>query len=157
MHRRAGFTLLEVLLAVAIALVLVLLAVPSVAGIMRGKRLERTEEQFDDLVRQAQYRSVNERRTYGLVWQKDGIELTPMETQEGLPAGEPLRLGLEDGQDYTLERTAALGKNPPGVWTFWRSGACEPVTITFKGPEGTWTAVYDPLTARRVSLSEQRP
>ena len=46
----------------------------------------------------------------------------------------------------TLERPAAMAKNPPPEWIFWHSGICEPAIITYKGPEGAWKAQYDPLT-----------
>ena len=155
MPRRDGFTLLEICIAVSIGVMLVMLAVPSLSGLLRAQRLQRVEGQFDDLVRTAQQRAVTERRAYGLVWKKGAIELTPLERTEDEPAIDPEHIGIGKEQEFIIERTAALGKKPPGIWTFWRSGVCEPATITYHGPEGSWTAVYNPLTARRTSVTEE--
>ena len=59
--------------------------------------------------------------------------------------------------EITLERPAALEKKPSGEWPIWRSGACEPVRITYKRDGlGFWVAEYDPLTARsRLITLEQ--
>lgn len=156
MNRRAGFTLLEICLAVSIALLLVLIAVPSVRGVLAQQKLHATFDAFDGLVRKAQARSMSERRTYTLVWKKEAIELVPLDMREddaALPQTEQLSLG--SGEDFAIQRTAALAKNPEPVWTFWRSGVCEPATISYKGPLGTWTARYDPLTAQGTMLNEE--
>ena len=47
-----------------------------------------------------------------------------------------------------LERPFALEKQPPAEWPFWRSGACEPVRVSFEGREGRWVAEFDGLTGR---------
>jgi type II secretory pathway pseudopilin PulG len=156
MNRRDGFTLLEICLAIAICLLLVLIAVPSVRGVMAEQRLHATFDAFDRLVRKAQARSMDERRTYTLVWKKEGIELVPLDTREGeaAPSGsESLSLGA--GEDYAIERPAALVKNPEPVWTFWRSGVCEPAIISYKGPLGSWIVRYDPLTAHGTFINEE--
>jgi Tfp pilus assembly protein FimT len=156
MNRRDGFTLLEICLAVAICVMLVLIAVPSVRGVMKEQRLHATFDAFDGLVRKAQARSMDERRTYTLVWSKEGIELVPLDTKEGETAPpEAERLALGGDEKYALERPAALTKNPEPVWTFWRSGVCEPAIVSYQGPLGSWTAKYDPLTAHGTFLTEE--
>jgi Tfp pilus assembly major pilin PilA len=150
----AGFTLLEVCLAVAIGLLLTLIAVPSIRSVLEQERLHRTFEAFDGFVAKAQVRSVNERRTLALVWREEGIEMVGMEKQNGEEApAETFPVSKE--QKFLIERPAALGPKPPAVWTFWRSGVCEPALITYEGPEGTWKARYDALTGRRTILEEQ--
>jgi type II secretory pathway pseudopilin PulG len=151
-HRRA-FTLIELMLAVAIAIVVVLgVAVPSMRGFSRERRLRETFEKFDALARRAQLRAVKEQRSWTLIWQPAMISLQPDEPtpEERQTGGEGLREDfpfLED-ETYVLQRPTSLlpPKDTPGEWTFWRSGTCEPVLITYSGPDGTWTARYDPLT-----------
>jgi prepilin-type N-terminal cleavage/methylation domain-containing protein len=154
MHRRAGFTLLELCLAVAIGLMLILIAVPSIHGVMQQQRLRAGLEAFDAFVSKAQVRSVSERRTVALIWRDEGIELVPMDKKfdEQEPAPEVFPFTKE--QVYSLERPAALGEKPPAVWTFWRSGTCEPAIVSYKGPEGTWKIQFDPLTCHRTVLEE---
>jgi type II secretory pathway pseudopilin PulG len=141
------------MLAIAIAIAVVLgVAIPSVRGYSRERRLQETFEKFDALARKAQLQAVSGQRARTLIWQRNMISLqpdkpTPEERQEG---GEDLRedFAVSEDESYTLTRPAALlaPKDTPGEWTFWRSGTCEPALITYSGPDGTWTAQYDPLT-----------
>src|SRR5438034_11706350 len=64
-HCRA-FTLVEIVLAVFILMLLVLLAVPSLNGVLADRRLRRSLDSFNNLVRQAQERS--EERRVGKEW-----------------------------------------------------------------------------------------
>jgi len=156
MPRRDGFTLLELCLGVVIALMLVLIAVPSVRSVLEEQRLHRSFEAFDALVTKARMKSINERRAYALAWRDEGIELLPLEKKEGEQGGaEPETLPFSKEEEYALERPAAMGEKPPPIWTFWRSGACEPVIVSYTGPEGAWKARYDALTARRTILEER--
>src|SRR6476659_8264312 len=74
-HRLAGFTLIELAIAVVLMLLLMMLAVPSVQGVMADRRLRRSLDQFNAIVREAQERSVIERRAYLIVWEKGKIGL----------------------------------------------------------------------------------
>ena len=62
-----------------------------------------------------------------------------------------------DSETFTIERPASLlpPKDTPPAWTFWRSGTCEPVLISYTGPDGSWTAQYNPLTGHG-EIIEQR-
>lgn len=153
MHRRAAFTLLELCLAIAIGLLLLLIAVPSIKGALDAKRLHERMDEFDALVTKAQVRAVSERQTMALVWKHDAIELISLDkkAEEG-DAPEVFSVG--EKQEYILERPAALTEKAPPIWTFWRSGTCEPVIVTYKGPDGMWRAQYDALTAHRTILEE---
>jgi type II secretory pathway pseudopilin PulG len=146
-HWRA-FTLVEIVLAVFILMLLVLLAVPSLNGVLADRRLRRSLDSFNNLVRQAQERSVAERRSYLITWDKDHVFLRPetfAKGEENKPAAE---FHLDRGDVLKLVLSAALTKNPAGEWIFWPSGACEPATVQFDGPAGSWKADYSPLTAR---------
>ena len=155
MKRRDGFTLLEICLVVAIIVMVALIAVPSVSGVFAEERLRRSYDALDSLVRKAQARSVDERRAYMLAWKKDAIELIPLEVRDGEEAPETERLQVGENEAYAIERPAALMKNPPPTWTFWRSGVCEPAIISYKGPNGTWKVKYDALTAHGTFLEEE--
>ena len=143
-----AFTLIEIVLAVFILMLLLLLAVPSLSGVLADKRLRRSLDGFNNLVHQAQERSVTERRPYLIVWSKKGVSLRP----EAFAKGEAIKpttefaVGREDTLKITLP--AALTKNPAAEWIFWPSGTCEPATVQFRGTAGSWTANYAALTAR---------
>lgn len=155
MKRRAAFTLLEICFAIAIALLILLMAVPSIRGVMAERKLNQTYRAFDDLVAKAQTLSVTQRRTYALVWGKDEIALVALDKTDDTAPVEPEHYPVAEGEEYILERPAALAKDPPGFWTFWRSGACEPAVVTYNGPLGSWSVRYDALCARRTMLNEK--
>src|SRR5438552_16681755 len=72
-----AFTLVEIVLAVFILMLLLLLAVPRLNGVLADRRLRRALDSFNNLVRQAQARSVAERRSYLIAWDKDHAFLRP--------------------------------------------------------------------------------
>ena len=161
MSRRDGFTLLEILLAVVIALIFLTMAVPSVQGLFAEQRLKKTFEEFDDFVRRAQTRAVEERRAFVLIWDEGGITVQPDSPTEEDSVGDGDYLTFSEGV-FSLERPAAvqlnkrfnIGGKLPVEWLFWRSGTCEPVVIHFEGDSGRWAARYDPLTVRAAFEAE---
>lgn len=156
--RHAGFTLLEIVLALAIAVMIIVLAVPGIAGLLAEQRLKRSFERFDQMVGKAKLRSVLDQRAQALVWDAEGITLLASQEAEPDSAEEPEeRLVFEEDESWQIERPAALMTNPPGVWVFWRNGTCEPAIISFKGPAGSWVVRYDPLTAHPTFVSSEVP
>lgn len=155
MSRRDGFTLLELCLAIFIALMLISLVVPSLHGMRADQKLTATFEEFDKVVRAAQMHSVQERRPYHLVWEKGAVVLRPIHLRADEEPAEIERYELSEKRELIIERPAALKKDPPGEWPFWESGVCEPVRITYNGPEGKWVAEYDALTTQGRLVSEE--
>jgi prepilin-type N-terminal cleavage/methylation domain-containing protein len=145
---RRGFTLLEICLAISIALLLVLAAVPSVQSIMDDQRMRRTFDAFDGLVRDAQSHSVTERRAYVIAWDKSGVALLPMEPKNKDEAKGVARVDFGETQKLDIAFPAALVKSSIKAWTFWPTGTCEPAIVSSSDTSGKWTASYDPLTTR---------
>ena len=153
MRKRAAFTLIEIMISVFILLLLMLLAVPSLSGVMADHRLHRSLDAFNRLVVQAQNLSINERRPYLLVWEKGEIELRPESFAKGHQEQPTALLDMREGDVYTLKLSEALTKKPPAEWIFWPSGNCEPAIVGYEGTEGTWTARYSALTARGALIA----
>ena len=148
MQRIRAFTLIEIALSIFILLLILVLAVPSLSGVIANRRLKQSLDSFNQLVRQAQERSVTERRAYLIVWGKNSVLLRPEVFTEGEEEKPTAALGLSKGSWLRISLPAALLGKPPAEWIFWPSGACEPATVQFRGPAGTWTANYSPLTAQ---------
>jgi prepilin-type N-terminal cleavage/methylation domain-containing protein len=148
MNPRSGFTLLEIAIAICIALIVLSLAVPSVNGVLADRRLRRSIDGLNSLVRTAQERSLSEHRSYLIVMKDKKFALRA----EGLKAGEdkaPIAtLPWKKNESYGLWFPASMDESPPAVWAFWPTGTCEPAVVTYRGPDGTWTAKYSSLTAR---------
>ena len=148
MQRFRAFTLIEIALSIFILLLILVMAVPSLSGVIANRRLKQSLDSFNQLVRQAQERSVTERRAYLIVWGKNSVLLRPevfAEDEEEKPAAV---FRLSKGNWIKISLPAALLGKPPAEWIFWPSGTCEPATVQFKGPAGGWTANYSPLTAQ---------
>lgn len=146
MRRRGGFTLIEIAICVAIMLMLLLLAVPSVSGVLADRRLRHTLDEFNKIVQLAHERSVLEHRAYVLAWEKEDVVLRAEAPQKDEAPVASFQLARGDA--IQLQLPAALLADIPAEWIFWPSGNCEPATIAYHGASGTWTATYSPLTAR---------
>jgi prepilin-type N-terminal cleavage/methylation domain-containing protein len=153
MRRDAGFTLIELAIAIVILVIILMLAVPSVNGVLADRRLRRSLDDFNGIVRQAQERSIAERRPYLIIWREGKIGLRP----EGLMRGEdpaPVAMWkLARGESLRVSFPVAMMEDPPAEWIFWPSGNCEPARVTYRGPNGGWTASYSSLTARAEVVS----
>ena len=148
MQRLRAFTLIEIALSIFILLLLLLLAVPSLSGVVADRRLKQSLDSFNQLVRQAQERSVTERRAYLIVWGKSSVVLKPEIFTKDEEEKATAVLRLPKGSWIKVSLPAALIGKPPAEWIFWPSGTCEPARVQFRGPAGTWTADYSPLTAQ---------
>src|ERR1700730_9374193 len=153
MRRTGGFTLLEIMISVCILLLILAMAVPSLNGVVADKRLRRSLNDFDNLVRLAQQRSVAEHRAYLIVWSNKNIVLRPESFAQDEQPADVGELSLGRGDSLTLSLPSALRKDPPGEWIFWPSGNCEPAVVTFKSGNGSWAANYSPLTVRGELIS----
>jgi type II secretory pathway pseudopilin PulG len=147
-QRLRAFTLIEIALSIFILLLLLLLAVPSLSGVVADRRLKQSLNGFNQLVHQAQERSVTERRAYLIVWGKSSVLLRPEVFTKDEEEKATAVLRLPKGSWIKISLPAALTGNPPAEWIFWPSGTCEPARVQFRGPAGTWTADYSPLTAQ---------
>jgi prepilin-type N-terminal cleavage/methylation domain-containing protein len=147
-RHRHGFTLIEVAISVFIMLLLLGLSVPSLRGVLADHRLRRSLDDLNKLVREAQERSVTERRPYLISWEKDHLVLHPEALAKGEDSAPTATLPLRRGEAFQLDLPAALTKHPSADWVFWPSGTCEPAIVSFKGVDGSWTARYSPLNAR---------
>jgi type II secretory pathway pseudopilin PulG len=147
-QRFRAFTLIEIALSIFILLLILLLAVPSLSGVVANRRLKQSLDGFNQLVRQAQERSLTERRAYLIVWGKNSVVLRPEVFGKDEEEKATAVFRLAKGSWIRISLPAALMGKPPAEWIFWPSGTCEPAIVQFKGPAGTWTADYSPLTAQ---------
>jgi type II secretory pathway pseudopilin PulG len=147
-QRFRAFTLIEIALSIFILMLLLMLAVPSLTGVVSSNRLKQSLDGFNNLVRQAHERSVIERRPYLIVWGKNSVLLRPEVFAEGEEDKPAAVFRLNKGTLLRLSLPSALVGKHPAEWIFWPSGNCEPATVQFKGPAGLWTANYSPLTAQ---------
>jgi hypothetical protein len=155
--RAAAFTLLEICLVLCIGMILIMMAVPSVVGVLAEQRLHDSYERFEQFAREARTRSIDERIAYHLVWDEGSILLEPVgrpkaEKGQKDKANPGKRLAIGKDESFKVERVAALTKNPPAEWTFWPNGTCEPVIISYHGPAGRWQVKFDAMNSQGTFL-----
>src|SRR5438477_11338269 len=129
MQRQRGFTLVEVIIAVFILLLLLTLAVPSLNGVLADKRLHRSLDRFNQLVRQAHERSLAEHRAYLIVWNDNYISLQPaafLKTEKHQPI-DTIPITRHDRR--SLELPAAQMQKVPAEWIYCESVIYEPARI----------------------------
>jgi prepilin-type N-terminal cleavage/methylation domain-containing protein len=144
----AGFTLIELVVAVSIMALLMMLAIPTMDGVLADRRLRRSLDGFNALVREAQERSIAERRAYLIVWHDSTIGLRPEGLRREESAESISKMKLGRNESLKISFPAALAGEPPAEWIFWPSGNCEPAVVSYKGESGNWKANYSALTAR---------
>ena len=146
--RPRGFTLIEIAVSIALVLLILALALPALDGMFAAGRLQKSMEAFDSFVANARERSMAEGRVYILAWDNQKITMTPDgPPREDLDAIQQI-FTPGDGELYSLLLPSAIEKNPAPEWTFWPTGSCEPASVSFKGPSGTWELRYSALSAR---------
>jgi prepilin-type N-terminal cleavage/methylation domain-containing protein len=153
MRREDGFTLLELAIAIFIMVIILMLAVPSLNGVLADRRLRRSLDAFNGIVREAQERSVTERRSYLIIWGDGKVGLRPEGLMEGEDPAPVSMLTLNRGESLRFVFPAAIMEDPPPEWVFWPSGNCEPAVVSYRGEDGGWTANYSPLTGRAEVVS----
>src|SRR2546423_10386397 len=136
LDRRPGFTLVELAIAVTILVLLMMLAVPSMSGVLSDRRLRKSLDGFNAIVREAQERSLTERRPYLIVWYEGTIGLRPEGSLRGEDRQPAMRMRLGKNESFKVSFPAALIDEPPPEWIFWPSGNCEPAGGGFQGPGG---------------------
>lgn len=148
MRTRQAFTLIEMVIAIFILMLVMLLAVPSLTGVLADRRLRRSLDSFNDLVHHAQERSLAEHRSYLLVIGAKSVALRPEALTKDDDPRPTAEFPIAPTETVKLVLPAALTKNPPAAWIFWPTGTCEPAVVQFVGRDGTWTANYSALTAQ---------
>jgi len=150
LHRRRhdGFTLIELAIAVVILVVLMMLAIPSMSGVNADRRLRRSLDGFNGIVREAQERSMAERRAYLITWYEGKVGLRPEGLRKDESPEPATKMKLDKNESLKVSFPASLMEKPPPEWIFWPSGNCEPVVVSYRGKDGGWTASYSALTAR---------
>lgn len=150
-----AFTLLEIMIAVTICALVMLLAVPSMRGAMREQELKQVFNNFDGFVQRVHVRSLTEQQDYVIVFEDQQIRAVPerLDAQAETAAEAPFAI---TPKTYILTRTATLVKDRPAAeWPIWKTGVCEPVIVSYEGPEGIWKAEYDPLTVHGRLIAEE--
>ena len=150
-----GFTLLEICVVMALAVLLIGVAVPSLSGQAKRRQLQGSFDQLETLAAQAREAAMKDSKPFLLAWDKDGnVGMYPADWDlKARKKQGPLvsLLSTKNTGRYTLFRPSALTGQPSAEWTFWPSGTCEPVIVEFSEAGGShWKANFNALSGRGV-------
>jgi type II secretory pathway pseudopilin PulG len=147
----AGFTLVEICVAMIIAVLVLGVAIPSLTSVMSGQQSRQGFTAVDNLAQEAHRRAMDEHRAYVLIWSPKKVVLRPDEPASPAEAEgvQEVAIGKQDKLELFLPASLLKkGKTAAAIWTFWPSGVCEPARITSDGSLGRWTAVYNAFTGK---------
>lgn len=148
--RRAGFTLLEVIVALSIALLLIGVSTLSISGIQDEHKLRKISSLIENTARGSLMRAVSDsRRVF--------VELGP----NSIVA--PTTQATDIPEDYAFEGNLEIRRygekafrrpDHGEVWEFSPTGVCEPLELRVSNAIGTVELAFDPLTgmARKRSI-----
>lgn len=131
--RSAGFTLLEIIVAMSLTLLIIGIASVSISGVRAEDKLRRAAAMIETTARQNMLQALNRQQTVRM-------ELT---------AG---AFGTSDEFSGMLQvrRVGEKVFRKPSrgeAWEFSPSGICEPIEVRISGPAGLIEIGFDPLTA----------
>jgi len=145
MRTARGFTLLELLVVLALAGLILALVLPRLAGGLEGLRLRTASRQVAALLRTARAQAVVERRTVTVnVDPRRGL------LEASSEAGTPRRLALPEGIDLAVLDAAAWRHRAVQI-RFSPRGGSDGGVLGVTGAGRRIVVVVDPLTGR-VSL-----
>ena len=145
-----GFTILEVCVALAIAMLMLGAATIGISGVQREHGLRRTASTIETAARESLLRAVAEH--HAVFIELGEQELRAASTKLGTPADSRALNGLLEVRRYG-EKVFRKPRHAE-TWEFSADGVCEPLELRITSATGTVELNFDPLTgcARRKSI-----
>ena len=149
LRRSAGFTLLEMIVVIALMVIIAAMATLSFVGLEGESEVERPGNELARMVKQANRAAVVQGRPFVIAFEKDGFGFL-----DG-GGGADGHVTTPKGMKVSFQRwnggkkwNSAEGLN----WTFYPSGICDALRFKFEHPDGMVEMAFNPLTG---SVSEE--
>jgi len=158
--QNAGFTLLEICMAVAIGLLMLSLAMPSLRGLFAEDRLRDRMRQFDEFVGKAATLARTTRKEVRLRWEPEGVRMVPeepLDTDNSATVDGGDFFPFQKDEEFILSRVAARDPKAPWEWSFWPEGVREPVEVSYNSPGGSWSERFGALVPEPDVISVRVP
>jgi hypothetical protein len=152
--------LLEIVAVMGIAILILSIAVPSVAGYLAEQELRENMESFTRMVREAQRSAMAAKAPSRLVFGKEGVAVLAEPPAGGAVMGDVggggggVTLSKEEALEFN--RFGAMQKAPAPEWMLWPNGVMEPAEVRYTGPKGTWSLRYNPFKIEPEILEVKR-
>jgi prepilin-type N-terminal cleavage/methylation domain-containing protein len=143
---RKGFTILEIVMVLAITLLLIGAATPALTGMLKAEQLKAPARMLEAMAITARCNALAEQRPYQIIIEPDGFRL---ERPADLAGKEPLA-SFKLSKDIEFEMAGwpdeTWSKPKRHVWYFAPSGLCEPIRVMFRKGESYFSQNYSPVT-----------
>lgn len=139
-----GYTLLEIVLVVAIIAMIIGVAVPMTSGFMREQRLRDVVRELLVLAKTARADAMTTGRASAVIFGKKEFGLQRPGDEEPSEV-----VSLPAGMSYVLLPFGAeKAVRPDGQrWVFQQAGLCEPLAVRIEEGDAWMEVSFDPLTA----------
>jgi len=130
-----AFTLLEILIVLAIIAILVGMVAPNLRAFARGRTISDEARQIVAMARYAEAQSIADAAPYRLNIDSDGVWLTTQAAGTWAPPPNDFSAKMDLQQGITID--CDIAKQPDGQYiTFSPTGRTQPSTITLADPSG---------------------
>lgn len=138
---RSAFSLVEVLVAIFIAMLIVGIAVLNIGAVNEEGRIRRVGAVLEATARTSLQHSVQRQRDHWVDFSADGFAAGPNGKAYDLPDGARIELRHWGESKWT---TPSRSNAEP--WRFSRQGLCEPLQVRVTLGSATLEMQFDPLT-----------
>jgi len=143
-------------MAVAIGMLMLSLAMPSLRGLFAEDRLRERMRQFDEFAGKAAELARTSHKEVRLCWEPEGVRMVQQEISpddSANPQGGGEFFTFEKDEELILSRVSARDPKAAWEWSFWPEGVREPVEVFYKGPGGSWSERFGALVPEPDVLS----
>lgn len=144
--RPHAFTILEMVMVLAITVLLLGAVTPAITGMLRAEQLKAPARELESMAITARCNALAEQRPYQIVIHQDGFRLERLGS--GKDAGVIGQFTLP--KDVIFEMASwpeeKWSKPKTHVWYFAPSGLCEPIRVMFRKDNSYFSQKYSAIT-----------
>lgn len=160
-HRRAGFTIIEIVVTLSIVALLIAMALGSTITLSHTRALEEPISKVQEFAKMARNMAILEQRPYMVEIQPHSVSVYSLVSTEGgtaggfgaaqaaAPKGRVAHFEFDPDVQLTVRRWRATEFAEPSrqVWIFERSGLCEPLAVRAQSSNGFIEISFNALDA----------
>jgi len=145
-NRQSAFTILEIVMVLAITVLMLGMAMPAMSGMLKGEQLRAPARELEAMAITARCNSLAEQRPYQILITPTGFQLeSPTEKSGNRVLG---KYTLPAGVTFEVASWPEEKWAPPKerIWYFSPSGICEPIRVMFRKDDSYFSQKYSAIT-----------
>ncbi|MDG2125586.1 MAG: prepilin-type N-terminal cleavage/methylation domain-containing protein [Verrucomicrobiales bacterium] len=159
-----GFTLIEIIISIALIMLIMGMAVMSTGTLAEERRMREVTVELKDFAKKARAQALIEQRAFQIEFQpgffrvqalqqvseeQSAMQSLNLVEGDAMRAEELRRYNLPEDMTLEIRRWNRVEWEPAvaRAWVFEHSGICEPLSVRLNGPKGYIEMMFNPLTA----------